>query len=163
MFLVFIVLSDIIEKRVTKKSKIGFSSDSKSEKINEENKSSLLHQVTTDDLAEFGLMKEFIGRLHLIATLDELTEKDLKDILTKPKNSLVKQYQALLKLDGVKLKFEKEALDYISEQAKKKGTGARGLKSIISDKLNELLYEIPLRKETENISEYVVTKDYISK
>lgn len=154
-------INKVIEDRLSKKKSIGFTKDNikdntKEEKVSTEN---LLHQVQTEDLVEYGLIKEFIGRLHLIATLDELTEEDLKNILTKPKNAIVKQYQALLKLDNIKLKFSKDAIEYIAKEAKRRGTGARGLKGVISDRLNELMYELPMQ---EDITEYTVTKEYLT-
>lgn len=151
-------MTDIIEKRICKKSSIGFL---KEDTITKTEKSKLLHQVTTDDLIEYGLITEFIGRLHLVTTLDELTEKDLEKILVEPKNSIIKQYETLFKLDGIKIKFEKEVLSYISEVAKKKGTGARGLKSVISDKLDNLIYDISEKEEYPN--EIVITKDFFIK
>ena len=97
--------------------------------------------------------------MHLIVTLDKLTEEDLKNILIKPKNAIIKQYQALLRLDGIKLKFSKDSLDYIVKEAMKKGTGARGLNSILSDRLNDLMYDAP----EEDIKEYMVTKEFLQK
>lgn len=151
-------ITDIIEKRTTKKNSIGFL---KEDNVSKAEKSKLLHKVTTDDLIEYGLITEFIGRLHLVATLDELTEKDLEQILVEPKNSIIKQYETLFKLDGIKIKFEKEVLSYISEVAKKKGTGARGLKSVISDKLDNLIYDISEKEEYPN--EIVITKEFFLK
>lgn len=150
-------ITDIIEKRMCKKSTIGFSVKSQDEK-EEIDKKALLHKVTTDDLVEYGLTTEFIGRFHSIATLDELSEKDLERILVEPKNSIIKQYKALFKIDGIDISFEEDVLKYIAEMAKKKGTGARGLKSVISDKLDNLIYEIS--EKEEDVDKYVVTKEY---
>ena len=152
-------INKVIEQRLTKKKSIGFAT---SETNDEEtsNSENILHKVQTEDLVEYGLIKEFIGRLHLIATLDELTEEDLKNILTKPKNAVIKQYQALLKLDNIKLKFSKDAIEYVAKEAKRRGTGARGLKGVISDRLNDLMYELPMDAD---IKEYTVTKEYLTK
>ena len=89
-----------------------------------------------------------------------MAEDDFKEILIKPKNSIVKQYKTLFKLDGIDLEFSQDAIDYIAHQAKARGVGARGLKSIISDKLNDLMYELPMKKE---IDEFVITKEYLIK
>ena len=89
-----------------------------------------------------------------------INNDDFKEILIKPKNSIVKQYKTLFKLDGIDLEFSQDAIDYIAHQAKARGVGARGLKSIISDKLNDLMYELPMKKE---IDEFVITKEYLIK
>lgn len=150
-------LDKILEERLGKKKQVGFFKD-KSEPDNLKEKNDLLKQVTEADLLKYGFVKEFLGRLPLIVTLEKLSEEDLKQILTKPKNSIVKQYVALLKVDNVKLKFSKDAIDYIAKKAYAKGTGARALNGIISDKLNELMYEIPMK---EDINEYTITKDFL--
>lgn len=153
-------LEKVIEERlnISKKKSIGFCSSLKEndkESIQLEN---ILNKVQLEDLMEYGLIKEFIGRLHLIAVLNELTEDDLKNILTKPKNAIIKQYKALLKLDNIKLKFSKDAIEYIAKEAKNRGTGARALKGVISDRLNDLMYELPMNPE---LKEYTVTKEYL--
>lgn len=152
-------ITDIIKERTSKKTSIGFNASDDSVKTTEYNDDELLKMVTTEDLIKYGMIKEFIGRLHLITTLEELDTNALKNILTKPKNAIIKQYKALLKLDGIRLKFSKEAIDYIANEAKQKGTGARGLKSVISDKLNTLMYELPMSDEEE----YTVTKEYLER
>lgn len=149
-------IDKIIEKRCTKSTSIGFG-NKLTEEVETFDKEHPLKLITSDDLLQYGLIREFLGRMHLIVTLDKLTEDDLKNILIKPKNSIIKQYQALLRLDGVKLKFSKDSIDYIVKEAIKKGTGARGLNSILSDRLNDLMYDAP---ETE-IKEYTVTKEYL--
>lgn len=146
-----------IDKRINKKSSIGFNVSSSNNK--KYSKDELLSNVKTEDLLEFGMIKEFVGRLHLLVTLNELTEEDLKNILLKPKNALVKQYKTLLKLDGITLNFDKDAIDYIVKEAKLKGTGARALKGIMSDKLNDLMYELPI--DVEKNKKYKVTKKYL--
>lgn len=153
-------LSKIIEKRCTKSSKLGFTSSEQVEETETFDKEHPLKLVTSDDLLEYGIIREFLGRMHLIVTLENLSKEDLKNILIKPKNSIIKQYQALLKADQVKLKFSKDAIDYIVNEAIKKGTGARGLNSVLSDRLNDLMYEVPMHKE---IKEYTVTKEFLQK
>lgn len=149
-------LDKILENRLGRKKTVGFKAIPSDDNLKEKN--DLLKKVTEEDLLKYGFVKEFLGRLPLIVTLEKLSEEDLKQILTKPKNSIVKQYTALLKVDNVKLKFSKDAIDYIAKKAYAKGTGARALNGIISDKLNELMYEIPMK---ENINEYTITKDFL--
>ena len=153
-------LDKIIEKRCVKTSKLGFSQEDTTDDKDVFDKEHPLALVNSDDLLKYGLIREFLGRLHLIVTLEKLTEEDLKNILIKPKNSIIKQYKALLKFDGVKLKFSKDSIYYIVKEALKKGTGARGLNSILSDRLNDLMYEVPMN---ENIKEYTITKEYLQK
>lgn len=153
-------LDKIIEKRCTQSSHLGFGTSDNKEDVEVFDKEHPLKLVNSDDLLKYGLIREFLGRMHLIVTLDKLTEDDLKNILIKPKNSIIKQYQALLRLDGVKLKFSKDSIDYIVKEAIKKGTGARGLNSILSDRLNDLMYDAP---EDETKKEYIVTKEYLQK
>jgi ATP-dependent Clp protease ATP-binding subunit ClpX len=109
---------------------------------------------------KFGLIPEFIGRLPVIATLHELNEDALIDILTKPKNSLVKQYQKLLEMDGVKLKFTKGALTAVARQALERNSGARGLRAILEAAMLDIMYEIPSRS---GVKEVVVSEDVILK
>jgi len=149
-------LEKIIEKRIHKQKTIGFSSENT--ELNIEEKNNLFKKVTEEDLLNYGFVREFLGRLPMILSLEKLSEEDLKLILTKPKNAIVKQYTALLKADNVKLKFSKDAIDYIAKKAYEKGTGARALNGIISDKLNELMYEIPMK---EDITEYTITKEFL--
>ncbi|MDY5273781.1 MAG: ATP-dependent Clp protease ATP-binding subunit ClpX [Arcanobacterium sp.] len=111
----------------------------------------LFHEVTPDDLHKFGLIPELVGRLPIIATVDGLTQHDLVDILVKPKNALIKQYQKMFELDGVKLEFTQEALEAIATQAMERGTGARGLRSILENLLRELMFEIPSRDDVRAV------------
>lgn len=151
-------IDKIIEKRCTSSNSLGFGVK-KNEEVENFDKEHPLEHITSDDLLKYGLIREFLGRMHLIVTLDKLTEEDLKNILIKPKNAIIKQYQALLRLDGIKLKFSKDSIDYIVKEAMKKGTGARGLNSILSDRLNDLMYDAP----EEDIKEYMVTKEFLQK
>jgi ATP-dependent Clp protease ATP-binding subunit ClpX len=125
-----------------------------------ENTSQLLAQVEPEDLIKFGLIPEFIGRLPVIATLDELDEPALMEILTKPKNALTKQYMKLFEYDGVALAFEEEALRAVAQEAIKRATGARGLRAILENAMLEVMYEIPAK---QNVKKCIVTKNVILK
>lgn len=111
----------------------------------------LLKQTTPEDLHKFGLIPELVGRLPVIATVDELTEEDLVEILQTPRNALAKQYQKMFELDGVALEFTDDALIKIAEDALSRGTGARGLRSILEKLLSELMFEIPSRDDVEKV------------
>lgn len=148
----FAGLEDIIRTRVGERL-IGFGSNN--EKTELEDNKNITQYVLPDDLQKFGLIPEFIGRLPVIAVLNELEESDLVDILTKPKNSLVKQYQTLLKLDDAELEFEDEALSAIGARAIDQGTGARGLRTIIEEIMLNIMFEVPSR---EDISKVIITK-----
>ena len=119
---------------------------------------SVLSQLIPEDLLKFGLIPEFIGRLPVLASLEQLDEKALVQILTEPKNALVKQYQKMIELDNVKLTFEDEALVEIAKQAIERKTGARGLRSIIENVMLDVMFELPSR---EDIVECVLTKETI--
>ena len=133
---------------------IGFGQSLK--KVDE--KKSLMQQIIPEDLMQFGLIPEFIGRLPVMAALEKLTEEDLIEILSKPKNSLVKQYQKLMKIDDVILEFEEGALSEIAKKAIERNTGARGLRSIIESIMLDIMYEIP---KDDNIGMVTITKEYI--
>ncbi len=120
----------------------------------------MLEGVQTEDLLKFGLIPEFIGRLPVIATLSELDESALIDILSKPKNALIKQYQRLFEFERVKLKFSPEALTAISREAIKRKSGARGLRAILENLMLDIMYEIPSRN---NIKEVIVNEECITK
>ena len=119
----------------------------------------LLSNVQPEDLLKFGLIPEFIGRLPVLATLHELNEEALIDILTKPKNSLVKQFQKLLEMDGVKLKFAKGALQAIAKKALARESGARGLRAILEEAMLDIMYDIPSK---QGIKEVVVSEESIA-
>ncbi|MCI5825687.1 MAG: ATP-dependent Clp protease ATP-binding subunit ClpX [Arcanobacterium sp.] len=116
-----------------------------------DHESDLFHEVTPDDLHKFGLIPELVGRLPIIATVDGLTQSDLVNILVKPKNALIKQYQKMFELDGVQLEFTDDALEAIAAQAMERGTGARGLRSILENLLRELMFEIPSRTDVRSV------------
>jgi ATP-dependent Clp protease ATP-binding subunit ClpX len=137
-------LDKIIEKRIGKKSRLGFGPPvAPEEEADGKTPDNVLHHVDHDDLLKFGLIPEFIGRLPIHVALDELKREDLMRILTEPKNAVVKQYQKFFALDNVELQFTPEALDAAAEQAEQRKTGARGLKTAIEEILLDVMYEIP--------------------
>lgn len=152
----FVGLGDIVQRRMSH-SQIGFGADAKR---NELSRSEILKHVRGEDLVRFGLIPEFVGRLPVIVSLDELTESDLIEILWKPKNALVKQYQRLLELQGVKLRFENDALHAIVELAMERKSGARGLRAIVEGVMLDIMYELP---SMEGVEECVITADSVRK
>ena len=149
-------IEKVIEARLGQK-QMGFGAAIKSKK--QRNIGETLSKVLPEDLLKNGLIPEFIGRLPIVVTLDSLDEDALVSILTKPKNALVKQYQRLLEMDGVKLSFEDEALRHIAKEALKRKTGARGLRSILESIMRNVMYEIP---SVEGVSACKVTKEAIT-
>ena len=148
-------LDKIIQNRVGKKA-MGFGADITSQK--DQAIGELLKHLQPEDLLKFGLIPEFVGRLPVTVTLEELDEKSLVRILTEPKNALVKQYKELFNMDGVDLEFEDEALVSIAKKAIERKTGARGLRSIIEEVMLDIMYEIPSRDDVEKC---VITKETI--
>lgn len=148
-------LENIIKDRVGKKS-IGFGAEIESKK--DINKTEIFKQLLPQDLLKFGLIPEFVGRLPIVATLEGLTKEALIDIVTKPKNALVKQYKKLVELDGVELEFNQDALEAIVEKAIERNTGARGLRSIIEEIMRDIMYDIP---SNEKIVKCIITKDTV--
>jgi len=149
----FAGLEEIIKNRVGERL-IGFGTSTDNQ-VSEDTEN-IMQEVLADDLQKFGLIPEFIGRLPVVAVLNELDESDLIEILTKPKNSLVRQYEVLLELDNVELEFEEEALRVIGRRAIDQGTGARGLRTIIEEIMLNIMFEIPSR---EDVYKVVITKD----
>lgn len=129
------------------KKSIGFGAQIESNK--DIDKYKVFEELLPQDLLKFGLIPEFVGRLPIIATLRELDKDALIDIVTKPKNALVKQYQKLFKLDNVELEFEKDALEKIVDKAIERKTGARGLRSIIEEIMRDVMFEIPSNPKIE--------------
>lgn len=148
-------LDGIIKRRLTKQSSIGFQADLKDKFDNEKN---LFQYVTIEDLREFGMIPEFIGRLPVIYSLQPLDKEMLVRILHEPKNAILKQYEKLLELDAVQLCFEEGALEAIAEKALERKTGARALRSIIEELMLDIMYEIP---KDDNIGRVTITRDYI--
>jgi len=153
----FVGLEKIIASRIGKKV-IGFGASVKSNR--EKSLGELMQYVEPDDLLRFGLIPELIGRLPVITTLDELSEEAMLKILLEPKDALVKQYQHLLKLDGVELEFENKSLNAIVNQAIKKKTGARSLRSIMENVMMDIMFDLP---SMENIQKCVITESVITK
>ena len=153
----FVGLDQIIQRRIGQNT-LGFGADIKSKK--DYKLGELLEQVQPEDLLKFGLIPEFIGRLPVLATLHELNEDALIDILTKPKNALVKQYQKLFEMDGVKLKFTKGALQAVAKEALVRASGARGLRAILEHAMLDIMYDIPSRNGTKEV---VVNEDVITR
>ncbi|MDZ5470779.1 ATP-dependent protease ATP-binding subunit ClpX (plasmid) [Bacillus sp. 31A1R] len=147
-------IEPIIKRRLGQKV-IGFGSDAKNKEIEDKD---LLSKVLPEDLLRFGLIPEFIGRLPVIASLAPLDEDALIEILTKPKNALVKQYQKMLELDDVELDFEDDALVEIAKKAIERKTGARGLRSIIEGIMLDVMFDLPSR---EDITKCIITKDTV--
>ena len=148
-------LEEIIKERLNKQASVGFMADLKDKYNNDKN---LLEKVEVEDLRNFGMIPEFIGRLPVIFTLQGLDRDKLVKILKEPKNAILKQYQKLLALDEVKLEFDEEALGAIAEKAMKKDTGARALRAIIEEFMLDIMYEIP---KDDNIGQVTITKAYI--
>lgn len=147
----------VIKERLNKQASIGFSANLK-DKYDKDR--TLLKKVTVEDLKKFGLIPEFIGRLPVLFTLDGMDEDALVKVLVEPKNAIIKQYQKLLELDEVELKFSDDALHYIAQKAMEKDTGARALRSIIEEFMLDIMFEIP---KDNNIGRVTITKDYIEK
>ena len=148
-------LEKTINARVGKKN-IGFGAEI--EKTEELNSKDMLEKLLPQDLVKFGLIPEFVGRLPVVTTVQPLSREAYIDILTKPKNALVKQYQKLLELDGVELEFEEEALHAIVDKAIERKTGARGLRSIIEETMTDIMFEIP---SNSNIEKCTITKQTV--
>ena len=148
-------LEKIIQRRMGDKV-IGFNSDIQPAKKED---AKILNQVRTEDLLKFGLIPEFIGRLPVIVTLDELSEDALVRIITEPKNALLKQYQKLFKIDGVELEIEPEAVRAVAKKTLERKTGARGLRSILEGIMTDIMYEIPSR---DDVKKCIITKETIT-
>ena len=148
-------IESIIKDR-TGKNTIGFGTTVEAKK--EISQSEIYKQILPQDLLKFGMIPEFVGRLPIVATLDELTREALIEIVTKPKNALVKQYKKLVALDGVDLEFDQEALEVIVDKAIERKTGARGLRSIIEEIMRDVMYDIPSNKK---IAKCIITKDTV--
>ncbi len=148
-------LERIVKDRIGKKS-IGFGAEIESSK--DISRYEIFEKLLPQDLLKFGLIPEFVGRLPVIATLKELDKQALIDIVTKPKNALIKQYQKLFELDNVQLEFEKEALEQIVEKAIERKTGARGLRSILEEIMRDIMFEIPSNPKIEKC---IITKEAV--
>lgn len=141
------------------KSGIGFSAQLKNKKESNEEMSKVLEQLESDDLVKFGLIPEFVGRLPVVTTLQELDEAALTEILTKPKNALTKQFQSLFKMEGVELEFKEEALLAVTRKAMKRKMGARGLRAILENILLDTMYDLP---STEGVAKVIVDENTVN-
>ena len=137
---------------------MGFGADVETRE--DKNLESLYKELHPDDLIKFGLIPEFIGRLPVHVTLNNLTESDLRRIITEPKNSILRQYETSFKLDGIKLTFTDDAIDAIAEKAFKEKTGARGLRSIVENLMLGISYEIP---SMTGVKDVVVDRENVEK
>ncbi len=149
-------LDKVIARRLSKGS-MGFAADPPTKQ--EREGSHLIHQVQPEDLLEFGLIPEFIGRLPVITTLDALDKQALRNILTQPKNAITKQYQKLFRMEGVELVFDNDALEVVVEEAMRRGTGARALRSILENAMLDIMFHLPSMKGVKTV---VITKEVIS-
>jgi len=151
----FVGLDNVIGRRIGRKS-IGFGANPEQR---ENRLGELLSKVTSDDLIHFGMIPEFVGRLPVIAPLDPLDEDTLIKILTEPRNALTRQYQKLFEMEGAEVSFDTLALKEIARRAKTRDTGARGLRSIVEEVMNEIMYELP---DVENKGKYIITDDIVT-
>ena len=150
-------LDEIVKTRLTKSFTMGFNANLKDTYDKDPD---ILAKTTTEDLREYGMIPEFIGRLPMIFALRGLDKEAMKRILTEPKNAILKQYQKLLAMDEVQLKFDESALDVIAEEAVSRDTGARALRSIIEEFMLDIMFEIP---KDDSIGTVTITGDYIKK
>lgn len=153
----FVGLDKIVGQRKGRRS-LGLAANIVSKK--EEGFSQVMANVEPEDLIKFGLIPEFIGRLPVLATLDELDEAALIEILERPRNALTKQYQKLFEFDGVSLEFERDAIEAVAQEAIKRNTGARGLRAILEQSMLDVMYDLPAKS---NVKKCIVTKNTISK
>jgi ATP-dependent Clp protease ATP-binding subunit ClpX len=157
----FVGLEKIVEQRVSSDRAIGFGNSQPLTQFEREQRASkILKDVIPDDLMKFGMIPEFIGRVPVIAVLDALDVDALVSILVEPKNAVLKQYEQLLKLDGVHLKFDDDAVKSIAEEAIKRKTGARALRSIVEEIMLDVMYEVPSRTDVKNCH---ITKELVEK
>jgi ATP-dependent Clp protease ATP-binding subunit ClpX len=148
-------MAEIVKQRLSKQTSIGFSAELKDKFDKEKN---ILTKTTVEDVKKFGMIPEFVGRLPVLCTLENLDEEALVKILREPKNAILKQYQKLLELDEVKLEFDESALHAIAKKAMERDTGARGLRAVIEEFMLDIMYEIP---KDDNIGKVTITGDYI--
>lgn len=155
----FVGLEKIIERRADDGTSVGFGAKPALTQAEKDAAAvKMLKKLQPEDLLKFGLIPEFIGRVPIYAVLDELNEKTLKMILTEPKNAVVKQYKCLLEMDGVDLEFEPEAIDLIAQEAIKRKTGARALRSIVEEIMLDVMYDVPTKADMDK---FVVTADMV--
>jgi ATP-dependent Clp protease ATP-binding subunit ClpX len=151
----FVGLEKVVERRIGKKT-LGFRQDAKD--LQQRRNQAILEKVEPVDLIKYGLIPEFVGRLPVVGTLEDLDKAALVAILTQPRNALAKQYQKLFEYEGVKLRFQDDALDAIAEQAQQRKVGARGLRIIIEDLMLDLMYVLPTQRQ---VKEFSVTREMV--
>ena len=139
-------IEDIVKQRLGEKM-IGFGQNN--QKVPDD--SSYMQEIISEDIQKFGLIPEFIGRLPVVAALEQLTVEDLINILTEPKNALVRQYETLLSYDNVELTFDRDALEAIAAKAIERKTGARGLRSIIEETMMDVMFEVPSQEDIKRV------------
>ena len=147
----FVGMDEHVKNRLGKRT-LGFVQDGETENGEELTQSELLTMVEPQDLLHFGLIPEFVGRLPVISSLRKLTEEELVKVLTEPKNAIIKQYQKLLAMNGVKLKITKDGLSALADEAVKRGTGARALRAIFEKLMLDIMYDVPSRKDVAAIT-----------
>lgn len=159
----FVGLDKVVEERIgTNDSVMGFEMNPSTDirAVKEEKSSGILQQLQPDDMVKFGMIPEFVGRIPVMAALDPLDEKALIEIITKPRNALVKQYQKLLRMDNIQLEFEEDAIVAIAQEAFRRRTGARALRGIVEEIMLDVMYELPSRKDVQDCT---ITKDMVEK
>jgi ATP-dependent Clp protease ATP-binding subunit ClpX len=154
----FVGLDKIIEKRMAVRSTMGFQGDVRPK--SESSRAAFLQKVEPEDLIKFGMIPEFVGRVPVVAALHELDQKALVDILTRPKNALVKQYQKLFEYENVKLRFADDALEAVASESIKRNVGARGLRIILEDLMLDLMYQLPQQKDWRELT---ITREMVLK
>ena len=155
----FVGLEKIVERRAGEGTSVGFGAKAPMTQAEKDAAAvRMLKKLQPEDLLKFGLIPEFIGRVPIYAVLDELNEKTLKMILTEPKNAVLKQYKCLLEMDGVELEFEPEAIDLIAQEAIKRKTGARALRSIVEEIMLDVMYDVPTKND---MTKFTVTADMV--
>jgi ATP-dependent Clp protease ATP-binding subunit ClpX len=155
----FVGLDKIVEARASEGVSLGFGAKAPMSKTEKEAQASkMLKRLQPEDLLKFGLIPEFIGRVPVYAVLEQLSEKALRSILTEPKNAILKQYKCLMEMDDVELEFEPEAIDLIAQDAMKRKTGARALRSIVEEIMLDVMYDVPVKGGIEKV---VVTADMV--
>ena len=161
----FVGLDKVVERRIGKKSgAMGFEIElTPSTDINqpkEQRAAGLLQQLEPDDMVKYGMIPEFVGRIPVMAALEPLDEEALMQILTQPRNALVRQYQKLLKMDSINLEFQEAAIRAIAQEAYRRKTGARALRGIVEELMLEVMYELPSRKDVQKC---IITKEMVEK
>jgi ATP-dependent Clp protease ATP-binding subunit ClpX len=155
----FVGLDKAVEQRIGKRS-MGFVQAGEGQHSRDKRTADILKHLEPDDLVKFGMIPEFIGRIPVMAVVDPLDEDALTEILTEPKNALVKQFQKLLKMDNVQLEFKQEAVRAIAQEAYRRKTGARALRSIVEELMLDIMYELPSRKD---VSRCTITREMVEK